>query len=480
MSQVLIKANSLVQIASKFVATHLLYEVGSDERIVPKMKPGELNIPASVAQQLLYQLRATRTLTYELLELFNNCHLNELCLVMDLSNSSPFSYPHAHITLRTSANSLNNSISNAVSQTRVCDKWLELISQKHPELVHLDLTKAYQVSDRGAQIIINSLRQLMTLHLNKCKKLTDSAFKNLKLLTNLKTLSLGATRITNATIISNVLWLTKLVALDIHSTIINDAAFYEICNALKNLETLIVSATRITDESFIHISKLVKLVNLDCSFTNITATSVQSLSALTRLVMLNISVIADINAHCAAYFTGLQELEYINLASTEMDDFGLISIAQMTNIRRLDLSRTHVTDAGVCLLTSLENLSLLYLPYTRISDASLQALSRMTTLRSLKISFCFDVTNNGVFCLQGLTNLTSLDLGSPNITNQSIAYLTNLKCLRTLTLWETKITDSAIQALSVLSELAPLDARLCKKGAGTFIFRDDEPFSQFT
>lgn len=49
----------------------------------------------------------------------------------------------------------------------------------------------------------------------------------------------------------------------------------------------------------------------------------------------------------------------------------------------------------------LEQLSLLYLPYTHISDVSLQSLSKMTTLQSLKISFCFDISDNGIFHLQG-------------------------------------------------------------------------------
>jgi hypothetical protein len=112
----------------------------------------------------------------------------------------------------------------------------------------------YQISDTGVQFVIQckqyfcffsesfaihvslkclALTRLEALHLNKCKKLTDAAFKNLNcmllislynslclccefryivlidhimtVLTNLRTLSMGATSITNVTVISKIL-----------------------------------------------------------------------------------------------------------------------------------------------------------------------------------------------------------------------------------------------------------------------------------
>jgi hypothetical protein len=102
------KPSSLAQITAKFVASHLLYEVDSNERIIPKFKPGELILPTSVCQQLLYQLRVSRTLTYELLEIFNSCHLNELSLLMDFSNASPFSGSSSQVTIKTSGMTSSN------------------------------------------------------------------------------------------------------------------------------------------------------------------------------------------------------------------------------------------------------------------------------------------------------------------------------------------------------------------------------------
>ena len=81
----------LTQIVARYIVKNLLYSVDEDEKITPILKPGELNLPGSVVQHLLHQLRITRTLTNEILMLFNNCSITELSLLLELTNASPSS-----------------------------------------------------------------------------------------------------------------------------------------------------------------------------------------------------------------------------------------------------------------------------------------------------------------------------------------------------------------------------------------------------
>jgi hypothetical protein len=81
----------LTHITARYIVKNLLYHVDEDEKITPLLQPGELNLPGSVVQHLLYQLRITRTLTNEVLMLFNNCSITELSLLLEFTNASPFS-----------------------------------------------------------------------------------------------------------------------------------------------------------------------------------------------------------------------------------------------------------------------------------------------------------------------------------------------------------------------------------------------------
>jgi mono/diheme cytochrome c family protein/YHS domain-containing protein len=76
-------------------------------------------------------------------------------------------------------------------------------------------------------------------------------------------------------------------------------------------------------------------------------------------------------------------LRWLDLAGTRITDAGLIQIARMPHLVRLNLSRTAVTDAGLAQLSELAELEALSLYSTAVSDAGLTSLQSLPGLRQL-------------------------------------------------------------------------------------------------
>jgi Leucine-rich repeat (LRR) protein len=72
------------------------------------------------------------------------------------------------------------------------------------------------------------------------------------------------------------------------------------------------------------------------------------------------------------------------------------------------------------------------------------------------------VTNSGLECLEGFSNLQSLDLSDTKVTNKGLKRLKGLKTLRYLDLSGTKVSDSGLEHLKSLEKLYYLDLRHTK------------------
>ena len=81
-------------------------------------------------------------------------------------------------------------------------------------------------------------------------------------------------------------------------------------------------------------------------------------------------------------FTGLTELQELNLRGTLITDAGLVHLRGLRSLESLNLSETRITDAGLQQLATLEKLSELTLENTPISDIG---LARLAPLRKLRL-----------------------------------------------------------------------------------------------
>lgn len=97
----------------------------------------------------------------------------------------------------------------------------------------------------------------------------------------------------------------------------------------------------------------------------------------------------------ADYF---DEIEWVDLANTQVTDAGLAYLQGLTGLQALWLNNTHVTDAGL---------------------AHLQGLSRLQFLELAET----EVTDTGLARLEGLTNLQVLALDNTHVTDAGLARL---------------------------------------------------------
>jgi len=105
-----------------------------------------------------------------------------------------------------------------------------------------------------------------------------------------------------------------------------------------------------------------------------------------------------------------KQLIWLKLDETNVDDAGMQSIAQLTNLIKLDLSHTNITDNGLPQLQSLTNLQYLNLVGTKISAQSLLQLKNLSKLQSLYL-YQTNVAKNDLPSLKNAFPKTQIDSG---------------------------------------------------------------------
>ena len=136
--------------------------------------------------------------------------------------------------------------------------------------------------------------------------------------------------------------------------------------------------------------------------------------------------------------------------------------AALTALRTLDLSECNaITDQGVRSLVCLTALQTLHLSRTDITDQGLQSLSCLTALKTLGLYNCPGITDQGLQPLTCLTALQYLDL-SHSAAFQSLQSLPYLTALQVLDLSHCDaITDQGVRSVSFLTALQELNLQGC-------------------
>lgn len=108
------------------------------------------------------------------------------------------------------------------------------------------------------------------------------------------------------------------------------------------------------------------------------------------------------------------QLIWLKLHNTNMADEALSSIAQLTNLTRLDLSNTFITDKGLPQLVTLTNLQYLNLVGTTISGAAITQLKGMSKLQTLYL-FKTNFSTKDLAAVKNVFPKTIIDMGGYNV-----------------------------------------------------------------
>ena len=95
----------------------------------------------------------------------------------------------------------------------------------------------------------------------------------------------------------------------------------------------------------------------------------------------------------------------------------------------------------------------LKLPPSTTDEQLAEKLKGRADLKSLDLSYCREITDEGLAHLKGLTKLKELSLASTKITDAGLVHLKGLTKLKELGLASTKITDAGLVHLKGLSKL---------------------------
>lgn len=156
----------------------------------------------------------------------------------------------------------------------------------------------------------------------------------------------------------------------------------------------------------------------------------------------------------------LQNLEELDLTSTEITDEGLAHLKGLPKLRKLNLRFAKISGAGLRHLETVSKLSELDLQGSAIDDAGLANLQYLPNLEILRFGRSSKITGPGLKHLAGLKKLRAVHFGPAKIAEAVFINLGELRNLEELVLSgvpNAPFGDEALAHLKGLSKLTHLD-----------------------
>lgn len=131
----------------------------------------------------------------------------------------------------------------------------------------------------------------------------------------------------------------------------------------------------------------------------------------------------------------------------EFDDLDAKQLVGLDQLERLDLSGTAVTDVGIKYIKKSPRLASLALRGTKITNDGLQELAETCSLIALSVTWCRNISDDGLKGIAELPNLRTLLCASTPIGDACTEHLSRSKSLRRISLVKTKVTKAGIDKL---------------------------------
>lgn len=242
------------------------------------------------------------------------------------------------------------------------DESLPVLEKVSPQLVQLDL-RGCQISDKAA-IIIARFTNLRALRLNGKNGQTNIGDEGVKALASCKSL--------------------KVLALDDLTFVGTDGL--AALTGLKDLEELYVAGTIVDDDSCKLIAGFPLLKKLRLARNQVSDSGLETLSVCLALEELDLSEDSLITDAGMVHLAKLRELKKLNLWRVQISDEGALLLAPLTKLEWLNLDNTKLSDAGLPVLKNMNALTFLHLGSTQITAAGAPALFHLKSLKDLKIT----------------------------------------------------------------------------------------------
>jgi len=326
-------------------------------------------------------------------------------------------------------------------EAALSDAQLELFKGL-PSLTYLSLENS-EVTNSGLGTLAGIVPQLKTLGLRKCTAVSDEGLGQLKTLTNLEQLLLLYSRITDAGM-PYVADLKGLRALDLRGcTQITDAGLAEV-GKISTLVDLKLRNFELTDAGVKHLANL-KLRTLEIEDANsVTSDGMVHLAGMTDLTKLNL-MRTHIDDKGLESLAGMKKLRDLRLRGTSIDGSGLKHVlGSKDTLVYLDISETPFGSEGMPTIAEFKNLETLEMWAALIRDDDVPNLLGLTKLRDLSLEQCSRLTSAGLAKLAALPSLESLNIKQTRIDDDGLIELSKAPKLMSIDVSNTEISDSAI------------------------------------
>ena len=203
------------------------------------------------------------------------------------------------------------------------------------------------------------------------------------------------------------------------------------------------------------------LRSLDVTLDSVEDEAIASLAQLTNLKRLDLRLAwqatGGISDAAAASLEKLTALEELSLPTKRLSDAGLTRLASLKGLKQLSLTGGQFSGAGLAGIEPRQELTSLSLSGSSFGDEGVQLLPKIFPgLRSLNLG-ATPITDAALSAIAGLPQLRSLNLGQTKITDAALPAIARLPQLTSLDLSATQVTGAGLPALAGLSRLTDLD-----------------------
>jgi hypothetical protein len=402
---------------------------------------------------------------------------------LEIDSSSPSKqlyFGADHILTPVFANSLPvlTSLDLALFSPRITDILVKCIVTAAPNIEALELSYSH-ISDKGLQLIVQSLGKLHSLNLDHCNCITDEGVAQLTrsesvVVGTLKELGLSEC----ACITGHIpfIGLQGLTFLDLsHCPEVNDYGLKWIARNMPALRRLFLrlcasitdaGVAKLAGDGSIITSTLEELVLWGCR--SISGTALRLIG--TGLKALHILDVGD----CLLSDDGFNHLSRIPLLKElhayrcRLESGVGLGLATIASLEKLVLRRSFFVRNETLkdISTGLQKLISLDISYCDVTDSGLQYVTHMPALQELCLRGVCDVTDAGMIHL-GSAHLTLLDVSSSNVGDLGLEHFARSPAaaeLRNLQLYACEITDAGLGHLtSSVTELRYLNIGRCEQ-----------------
>ncbi len=216
--------------------------------------------------------------------------------------------------------------------------------------------------------------------------------------------------------------------------------------------TVELSGDDITDETMSRLKDWPQLSFLTLNKCAVTDKGLKHLKGMTKLEWLDIAK-CKITDEGLEGLDGLAKLKHLGIYGAKVTDKGLVHLKGLANLEDLDIQDCGlITDASLAHLKGLTRLRTVCLANTQITGAGLDYLKELRDLTSVDMVDA-NITDETMVHLRGLQQVVALNLSGNPITDKGLDYFRGpglFKQLRSLRLYDTGVTDHAVERLRVV------------------------------